>query len=126
MDANGEVAIEIGQYRGEKMLSCMLLHVVEPAGPIHLTGSSLTRQGFGKEVGNPFPLVHHVGDLDAAEPTGVEQLPTRAGIKGGAIEVDASSLLTSLHDGGFEVAQVGVGIIESLGHGNPGPRKGVG
>jgi hypothetical protein len=126
MDTNGVVTIEVGQYCGEKMLSRMLLHVIKPAGPVYLTSGALTRQRLGEEVGDPLPLVHHVINLDTPEPPGVEWLPTGGGVKSGAIEVNPPPLVTSLHDRGLEVAQVGIGIIESLGHGNPAPEKRVG
>jgi hypothetical protein len=103
----------------------MLLHVVEAAGPIHLARRAVTGQGLGQEVCHPVAFIHYIGNRDPAQPPGIERLPSGGGIKSGAVEVNPPAFFTSLDNGGLKVAQVGIGIIESLGHEEPGASRRV-
>jgi hypothetical protein len=99
------------------MLAGVLLHVVEPAVPVHHATCPLSRERAREEVRHPIPLVHHVHDGDAAEAAGIMGLAAGGGVEGGPIEVDPAAVVRARDDGGVEVAEVGVGIVEAVGHG---------
>ena len=99
------------------MLPGMLLHVVEPAEPVHLALHPRIRQRLGEEMGDPVAFIYNVGDLDAIDRPGITGLPPRRGIEGRAVEVDSTAVLCLFNHGSFEFAKVGVEIVETLGHG---------
>jgi hypothetical protein len=105
------------------MLAGVLLHMVKASGPIDLAPRPLSREGSGKQVRNPFPFVHHIGDLNSPKPADIEWLATGSGIERGLVEVDAAGIVRPLCDGRLEIAEVRVGIIESVGHREPGASK---
>ena len=72
--------------------------------------------GIGEHVGDPIALVHDVQHRAAAQGAGVVRLPTGRGIERGPVEVDPTAVVGEVHDGGLEVAQVGVGVVEADGH----------
>jgi methionine-R-sulfoxide reductase len=118
-------AHKIGQYRGEQVLTGMLLHVVKPPGPVDLPINSIAGKRLGQDVRYTVSFVDHLGHLDATQLAGVEQLTARRGIERGLIEIHPPTVPASPYDGRLELAQVGVGIIEPVSHGNPAPRAWV-
>lgn len=101
------------------MLAGMLLHMVKASCPIDLAPRPLSREGGGKQVRNPVAFVHDIGHLDSPEAAAIERLATGSGIEGCLVEVDAAGIVRPVYDGGLEIAEVCVGIIESVGHGEP-------
>jgi hypothetical protein len=99
--------------------------MVESAGPVDLADYPCVPQGCCQNVSYPLSLIHHVDYLDAAQPSGVEWLTPRGGIKGCLIEIDSSGIVSSPGDHGFELAHIGIGVIEPVRHGNPAPRRKV-
>ena len=114
--ADRGVAEQLVEHGGEKVLAGVLLHVVEPAGPVDAAGRPAGER-LGRAGGRCARLVHHVEDGDPAEPAGVVRLAAGGGIEGGAVEIDPAAVLGPVHDGGVEVAEVGVGVVQALGHG---------
>jgi hypothetical protein len=98
----------------------MLLHMVKPSHPIDLTAGLLCREGGGKQVRDPLAFVHHIRDLDSPQVAAIERLATGGWKEGSLVEVDAAGIVRPLYDHRLEVAKVGIGIIESVGHGEPG------
>jgi hypothetical protein len=101
------------------MLTGMLLHVVKAAGPVHAPGYWASRKRVGQDVDDPLSFVHYVGNLDSTQIAGVKWLPARSRVKGGAVEVNPPTVVTSFQDGGFELAEIGIGVVQSVGHGEP-------
>ena len=71
-------------------------------------------------MGHSFAHVYHVGDLYPAELPGIKGLAAGGRVEGCTIEVDAARVLGPIRDARLEVAEVGVGIIQSVRHGEPG------
>ena len=94
----------------------MLLHVIEAAAPVNSAGYRLPTEGPSEEMSYPLTFVNHIDNLDPSEVPSIERLTSGSGIEGGAVQIDPAGLVGSVDNGGFEVAQVRVGIIESLGH----------
>ena len=69
-----------------------------------------------QQVGDALALVDHVHDIGVAEPAGVERLAAGGGIERGAVEVDPPAVVRAVDDGGVELGQVGVGVVQALGH----------
>src|SRR5215510_4178592 len=84
----------------EKMLSRMLLHMVEAPLPVDraLDGSGV--QGRGKPVRDPIVLIDDFDDSRSCDCPGVERLPAGCGIERAAIEVDGAATGRSVHDAG--------------------------
>ena len=114
--ADRAVAEELVQHGREEVLAGVLLHVVEAAGPVHAAVHGRPVDRVGEQVGDAVTLVHDVHHRGAAEGPGVVRLAARGGIEGGAVEVYSAAAVGTVHDGGVEVAQVGVGVVEAEGH----------
>jgi hypothetical protein len=50
--------------------------------------------------------------------TGIELLTSGGGIKSRSVEIDPAALLAAVDHGSLELTEVGVGVVESVGHGN--------
>ena len=71
----------------------------------------------------PVTFVHHINDCDSIQMTGIEGLTSGRRIKSCPIEINTVTVLPLIHDGGFEVGQVGIDIVKSISHGSPGARS---
>ena len=107
---------KLGDHRREEMLPGVLLHVIEAAIPIDPSRDSGRAEWGAEEMDDALAFVHHVQNRDVVDPTPVERLTTRSGIEGGAIEVDAGSFTALIDHIRIELAKVGVGVVQSLGH----------
>ena len=116
MHADGRRAEPLRDHGRQQVLSGVLLHVIEPAGPVHDARQPIAAGRRRQQVGDALALVHDVHHLDAAQVAGVERLATGGGIESGAVEVDAAAVLGPLHDGGLERGQVRVMVVDALGH----------
>ncbi len=111
------------------MLAVVLLHVVEPAGPVEdahdLVGVERARQGVPDGAG----LVRlHVGDRHPGQGAVVGRLAAALGVEGAAVQRHAAAVAGD--DMGGEPRQGGVVVIEAVGgHGGGiilgGPERGV-
>jgi hypothetical protein len=99
----------------------MLLHVVEAAWPVHSSRHPVRDKWSIEQVRDPVTLVDHVRDAHASELPGIERLATRRGIERGPVEIDAPRAVESINDGGLKITGVRIGIIDSVGHREPGP-----
>ena len=88
VEADGVEVEPLFEDRGQQVLTAMLLHVIEAAVPIDGALDRLGRQGRGQAVGDAIVLVHHIDHRDSADGAGIERLPARTGVEGGAVEVD--------------------------------------
>jgi len=60
-----------------------------------------------------------IEDIDhcrAADRPDVERLPAGGRVKGGAVEVDGSPVGGLIDDAGGEIAEIGVGVVETFSH----------
>ena len=113
------MAHKVREHRREKVLSGMLLHVIEAAAPVNSAGYRLPTEGPGEEMSYALTFVNHIDNLDPSELPGIERLTAGGGIEGSAVQIDPAGLVRSGDNGGFEISQVRVGIIESLSHREP-------
>jgi hypothetical protein len=98
----------------------MLLHVIETAGPVYSTCHSISGERPGQEVRHPLTLVYHFHHVDPAKLAGIKGLATGGRVKGGPIQIDPTGVVSPGGNCRLEIANVGVGIIESVGHREPG------
>ena len=117
VEADGVEVEPLFEDRGQQVLTAMLLHVIEAAIPIDGALDRLGRQGRGQEVGDAIVLVHHIDHRDSADGAGIEGLPARTGVEGGAVEVDGLGVRGAVDHARGEIAQVGIGVVEAFGHG---------
>src|SRR3954471_8107232 len=61
-------------------------------------------------------FIEDIDDCRAADRSDVERLATGGRVKGRAVEVDGSPIGGLIDDAGGEIAQVGVGVVETFGH----------
>jgi peptide-methionine (R)-S-oxide reductase len=109
----------------QEVLTGMLLHVVEAPGPIDSAAHPLIKQRPAQQVSDTVPLVDDIDDSEAAQFARVEWLTSRSGVEGRLVQVDSSAVVASPDDRGFEVAEIRIGVIEPVGHGNPAPPRWV-
>src|SRR5207253_2984558 len=69
--------------RGEQVLTGMLLHVIEPAGPIDDTSGFARGKRRREAVGDAFALIGDLQHGDSVEGPNVKRLPAGRRIKGG-------------------------------------------
>ena len=105
------------------MLAAVLLHMIEPPDPVDLAPNAWSSEGSRKQVGNPLALVHHVGDFDSAQKANIEWLTPGGGVESRLVEVDAAGIVGAVDDLRLEIAEVGVGVVESVGHPEPRLRR---
>ena len=98
------------------MLSGVLLHVIEPAHPVDLAAHAVLGQWGGQEMDDPVVLVRDIPHLHTSKPPGVEGLAAGGRVEGGAVEIDPPPIVRTVDDVGLELAEVGVGVVETLGH----------
>ena len=67
-------------------------------------------------MGDALPFVHDVHDLDAAQAPQVVRLAARRGIERRAVEVDPPAAVVAAGDASPESGEIGVGVIQALGH----------
>jgi hypothetical protein len=91
--------------------------VIEAAGPVHLPARGRGVERSAEQVGDAVALVHHVEHGVAAEAADVVRLPPGGGVERGAVEVDPAAAVGPVHHRGLELAEVGVAVIEAVGHG---------
>jgi hypothetical protein len=75
-------------------------------------------------MSHPLPFVYDVGNVDSAELAGIEGLASGRGVEGGSIEIDPARVIGPVGDHRLEIADVRIGIIESVGHREPGASDG--
>ena len=130
MKALGPNAAHLIDRRGEHVLAGVLLHVLEPAGPVDVARDDLDGRVADPTHGDldlaldqvddravlPLDDVEHAG---AAERAGVEGLAARRRVERGAIEHDAraASGVADAHQPGVEGLEIRVEVVETLGHG---------
>src|SRR6185437_5466210 len=61
-------------------------------------------------------FIYDVGDAHAGDRAGVEGLAAGGGIERCAVEVDGATVVRALDDPCVEVAEVGVRVVETVGH----------
>ena len=103
----------------------MLLHVVETAGPVYVSLYPVAGDALGQNVSDALAFVDDVSYVHSTETSGVTRLASSRRVKSGAVEVDPPAIFRSVDDGGFELVQVRVGVVEPQGHGNPESDKEV-
>ena len=113
------VTVVVGaENAGDDMLSGVLLHMVEAAGPVQRTGDGAAdfhRLVAGVE--NDTALFMNIGDMGAAQGAVVRRLAAALGVEGGAVQRDGKAALGRLaaQDRGGEFLQKGVGVVELFG-----------
>ena len=107
---------QLGDYRREEMLAGVLLHVIEAAVPLDAAPDSADTEWGAEEMDDALAFVHDIQNRDVVHPPAIERLTTRGGIEGGAIEVDTGTVTALIDHIRVELAKVGVGVIQSLGH----------
>ena len=115
--ADGFQAEELLEDGGEQVLAGVLLHVVEAAGPVEGAVDGPVWSGSGEAVRDAVVLVDDFDNGDAGDGAGIEGLAAGGGVERGAVEVDGAAVVGAVEDTGGEFAEVGVGVVEALGHG---------
>ena len=108
------------EHRREHVLPGVLLHVIEAAEPVD-GALALHRPGIERPGEVVRDAVLFIGDIQhghTGDGPGIEGLPPGGGIEGGAVEVDGAPVGGAFHDARGELAQVGIGVIEAVGHGD--------
>jgi len=94
--------------------------MIEAPSPIHSSHYPVVRKRRREEMSHPVTLVDYVDHLHPIHEPAVEGLTSRSRIECGAVEIDPIRVLGAVYYRGFELAKVGVGMIESLRHWEPG------
>ncbi len=122
VEAHGLEVEQLFEDGGEQVLAGVLLHVVEAAAPVDDAGGGAGGDqgigGRGEVVGDAIALIDDVEDGDAAEGAGVEGLAAGGGVEGRAVEVGDAAIGGGFEDQRGKIAQVGIGVIETVGHGD--------
>ena len=105
---------QVGEHSGQKMLSGMLLHVIESAGPIDRAFYFKRRNRRGENVNNSISLVYHIFEGNTVDRAAIVRLSAGRWIKGSAVEDQPASSLTGCRDIGAEGRLVRVRVIKSL------------
>jgi hypothetical protein len=107
--------------RGEQMLTGVLLHVVKAAGPVYLAGHLVVGEGGRQDVHDGPVRLPHLGaqDRDAAQMAPVGGLTAGGRVEGRAVQNHRRMAIPGqpLHHPGGETGQVGIGIVQAMGHG---------
>ncbi len=105
------------------MLAGVLLHVIEAARPVDLAvDTGADRERPVDEMDQPaVVLVHDVHHGAAAEAAEIVRLAARGRVERGFAERHREAVGARLTGGdlGIELVQVGVGVVEALGHACP-------
>ena len=120
--AHGAQTVQFLEDGGEQVLAGVLLHVIEAAVPIDQCPRLAGRIG-GQRRGQAMRdasivFVRDFDNRDAAECAEVERLPAGSGIEGRAVQVYGCGVGGAVDNAGGELAQVGVGVVEAVGHGD--------
>ena len=121
MEADRGVLEESIQCRRQQMLAGMLLHVVESAGPVHLTGyGSAARERRCQDM-NDRILIDNVDHFCTTELAVVEGLTARCRIEGRAVERNRrpAVVLEAARHSGAEGTAVGIGVVNAVCHRRP-------
>ena len=125
MKADRPRAEQLVERRRQHVLSGVLLHVVEPPGPVDLSVDHVARSRFpvlGVEFGHvrdrPVLFVHDVDDAEWTEQAGVERLAARRRIERRAVEREGEAIVAPIDpcDRGVKGPEIRVGVIEAVGH----------
>src|SRR5262245_27418379 len=98
------------------MLSVVLLHVIEPAWPVHDAVHLLRVEGPFERVPYGVAVAVHVDHAHAVQRALIRRLPAPLGIERAAVEPHARPALmhiTALH-AGVEGGEVGIRVVESV------------
>ncbi len=86
------------------MLRGVLLHVIEAAGPVDLTGYAVVLEGLGEYVLDGGFAVDDVDYRDALERAEIVGLAAGGGIEGSAVQNDAQAVFAKREDLRVKVA----------------------
>jgi hypothetical protein len=98
------------------VLTGMLLHMIETAGPVYSTLSLLCLDRLIDQVGYAVSLVDDIEYSLAIQHSQIIRLTTRGGIERGPIEIHPPTIFSPLQNGRGESGQVAVGVVEALSH----------
>ena len=128
VEALGPCPREPVERRGEHVLPCVLLHVLEAPGPVDPSADRSRGQfPFDHMKDRPVVSIHHIDDGDVAEPAGVERLPSGCRVERGPVEHDGRPPVVRLgaDDLRVELRHVRVGVVETFGHAWDLPTRGL-
>ena len=94
----------------------MLLHVIEAAVPIDVTVYFAGGQGRFHHVRDALAFIFDLHQCHAADGARVVRLPAGRGIEGRAVQIDAAAILRTVRHPRAEFTQVGIGVVEAIGH----------
>ena len=89
----------------------MLLHVIEAAGPIDLTGVPSRVEHAVDDMGHAVSLVHHVKYSRRPDAAGVKGLAAGGGIETRAIQIDRQGICAGWRGRSLKPAQIAVVVI---------------
>jgi len=116
VETDGGDAEMLDEHRGKQVLSAVLLHVIEAAVPIDAAIDLIIFDRRRDQVRDGFPFIFDRHQRHAADRTCVMWLPTGSGIKRAALQINAASIIGAAGHPCAEFPQIGIGVIESLGH----------
>ena len=119
VEALGTDVTQPGECRRQHVLPGVLLHVIESSRPVDRAAQANRGRRAIDDVQNPAVLaVHHVEHADVAEHPDIERLAAGSGVERGAIEHERGAAVVrhGIDEIGVELAQVGILVIQSVGH----------
>src|SRR5579872_2238061 len=114
MKAHGGDLEQLLQDRRQQMLPAMLLHVVEASGPVDLGVDFAGGDRRVEHVDHAVSLIDYLDDFRRADLSGIEGLPARGGIEGGAVQIYPPTVVPRFDHPGAKLLEVAVLIVESF------------